>query len=86
MPKTNWSNFEEPKSYDDADDRRIRLVGEIEEIDHQLGNPLKKKDFGTLREFYAWRQSTKWARTMRLQELRLVKAWMREHDLAPEDA
>jgi hypothetical protein len=80
MPVFDPQRFVKPTSYDDADKRRLELIASIEEIDVQLGNPLRKNDFPNLAAFYEWRQKTKWARAARLQHLRMVKTWMVEED------
>lgn len=72
------TEIEEPQSLLDAYERKRILVAEIEEIQAQLGDRARrlKSDYET---FYTWRQQAKWALTVRLQELRLIKKWINDH-------
>jgi phosphoribosylaminoimidazole carboxylase (NCAIR synthetase) len=66
---TDWA---EPHDLPEALDRRRVITAEIEEIQAQLGDKTKEQDA-------EWRKKAIWALTNRLQELRLVKAWVREN-------
>jgi hypothetical protein len=61
----------------EARERRRTLVGEIEDIETQLGDHRKKVAMER-DEWENWYQSAKWARVNRLQQLRELKDWM--HD------
>lgn len=78
MPMIKREDFKEPESLADAENRRIILIAEIQEIQTQLGNPLAELDHESSASFHEWRQRTKWALTLRLQELRFLKQWMKE--------
>lgn len=71
-------NWEEPLELEEAFIRRRVLIAEIQDIQAQLGDPRKKATFVDREGFLAWRQSAKWAMTNKLQELRLVKDWVRD--------
>lgn len=76
---TDWKI---PATLDEAYDRKRILVAEVEEIDTQLSDHAKRiaaQDTDGRAAFHAWRQKAKWARTNRLQELRLVKDWIRKN-------
>lgn len=77
MPLTR-EGFQEPLDWNDAEERRLLLIAQIEDIDTQFGDPLKRISFPSVEDYWKWRGKAKWARTVRLQELRLVKAWIRE--------
>lgn len=79
MPEIEWS---EPDSMDDALARQRILIAQIEDIETQLGDPRRKQSL-TKEEWQSWRQSAKWARVTRLQEKRLLKAWIYEHRSCP---
>lgn len=72
----DW-DWDVPTSMEEARDRRLSLIAEVQEIQNQLGDRVKKA-----REkpevYWKWRQSAKWALTNALQELRLVKRWIKE--------
>jgi hypothetical protein len=71
-------DWTEPTSLEEAEKMRIHLVGEIEDMEAQLGDRVRRQSSDyTL--YYRWRQSVKWARTVRLQKLRLTKQWISEH-------
>jgi hypothetical protein len=69
---TEW---EIPTDPEHAEERRRILVAEIQEIQTQLGDRNRERN----QEYWRWRQNSKWAMTKRLQELRLVKDWLREN-------
>jgi hypothetical protein len=71
---TEWTV---PESLEDAHEKVRCLVAEIEEIQAQLGDRLRRS-ITPFDDFWRWRQSAKWAWTNRLEELRLVKQWIRE--------
>jgi hypothetical protein len=68
-----------PTSMREARERKRIITAEIEEIEAQLGDPLKRKDYFSEIAFMSWRKGAVWAHTNRLQELRLLKQWIREH-------
>lgn len=77
-------DFAEPDSIHDAYERRRILVGEIEEIQAQLGDKSKKsdafyEDWDAWRAYHVWRKGALWALTSRLQELRILKKWIIEN-------
>ena len=71
-----------PTSMAAAKARMRELIGEIQDIEAQLGDPghpkhpLQSDDPDA---FWDWRRGAKWARTRRLQDLRLVKDWIRDN-------
>lgn len=67
-----------PKGLPEAYERLRVLRAEIQEIEAQLGDR-NKRDRTPFEEFYAWRQSAKWAACNRLEELRLIKQWVKEN-------
>ena len=69
---TEW---EIPTDVEHAEERRRILVAEIQEIQTQLGDRNRERN----QEYWRWRQNSKWAMTKRLQELRLVKGWLRQN-------
>ena len=66
-------HWDEPLEIEEALIRQRILIAEIQEIECQLGDPRKQDVFATENEYLGWRQSAKWAKTNKLQELRLVK-------------
>lgn len=69
---TEW---EIPTDAEHAEERRRILVAEIQEIQTQLGDRNRERN----QDYWRWRQNSKWALTKRLQELRLVKDWLRKN-------
>lgn len=69
---TEW---EIPTDTEHAEERRRILVAEIQEIQTQLGDRNRERN----QDYWRWRQNSKWALTKRLQELRLVKDWLRKN-------
>ena len=69
---TEW---EIPTDTEHAEERRRILVAEIQEIQTQLGDRNRERN----QDYWRWRQNSKWALTKRLQELRLVKQWIRKN-------
>lgn len=73
---TDWTP---PESFEEALERRRALRAEIEEINAQLGDKLKRtKSEMTWDEYQRWRTAAIWASTNRLQELRLINDWIRQ--------
>ncbi len=77
--------FVEPRSADEAADRRRRLQGEVEQIQGQLSdrNRLDPETGLRLTEgaYNAWRRRAIVAMHAKQQELRDIKAWIgRQHD------
>lgn len=70
--------WDEPATLPEAYEQKRCLIAEIEEIQAQLGDRVRRlrSDY---EQYYTWRQSAKWALTTRLEELRLVKKWIKEH-------
>lgn len=82
---TEW---EEPCSAREAFQRRRILIGEIQEIQVQLGDKVKKlkavewdRSRKSREAYYRWHTSAKWALTNRLEELRAIKEWIYENDV-----
>lgn len=67
-----------PTSIEGAEERRRVLVAEIQEIQAQFGNQARKKNTNP-EEFNEWRYKAVWAMTNRLEELRLVKQWVKQN-------
>lgn len=80
MPMIKREDFIEPKSLAEAEDRELKLIAEIQEIQAQLGNPLTVVEYENEADFHEWRRRTKWAQTLRLQELRILKLWIRDRN------
>lgn len=70
-------DWDPPDSYGDALERYRVLVAEIQEIQAQLGDKRRKRHTSQA-AFAEWRYKSTWALTLRLEELRLVKKWIRE--------
>jgi hypothetical protein len=73
-----------PTSMEEAHQRRAELVVEVQSIEAQLGDHGIDARTGhytmSLADFEAWRTRAKWALRHKTDELRRVKAWMREHE------
>jgi len=67
-------------SIEEAEEKKLTLISEIREIETQLGNPLKENEYEKEDDFLRWRQNAKWALTLRLEQLRFVKLWIKEHN------
>jgi hypothetical protein len=82
-------DFEEPCSIPEAFTRRRILIGEIQEIQAQLGDWTKREKVRHNRRAYQdyahWRTSAVWAMTSRLEELRYIKSWIFERQTFEED-
>lgn len=72
---TEW---DEPETIAEALQRKRVLIAQIEEIQLQLGD--KRRYYARSREpnYWGWRQSAKGAWVLCLQELRLLKDWLRD--------
>lgn len=78
------NEWEEPEDLEDAAERKRILIGEIEEIEAQLcqrknRHPSFEEDHDGWQTYQEWRGNAVWARTSRLQGLRLVKKWISQH-------
>lgn len=72
------NEWEEPENLEAAVELKRVVIGEIEEIQAQLGDRVRQHN-SEFETYYKWRQGAKWALTSRLQELRLVKKWISQH-------
>jgi hypothetical protein len=70
---TDWKI---PDSIEDAEERKRILVAEVQEIQAQFSNRNRKRE-SDLEAFFDWRYKAIWAMTTRLEELRLVKQWLK---------
>lgn len=78
-----FRNWVEPETVGEALDRKRDIVAQIEEITLQLGD--KRRFYARANEpgYWAWRQGAKVAWVNYLQELRLIKQWLRERTAVP---
>lgn len=66
----------------DAEERRQQLTLEIQGIQAQLGDRQRTDDQGrrlSSNEYWAWKKRAQHALNQKLDELRLVKSWIREN-------
>lgn len=75
MPTT----YVDPQSVDEAHDRLLELRIAIRGIETQLNDPLREDVFSDEDEFLKWRQNTKWALTLKLQEYWRIQDWLRRN-------
>lgn len=73
-----------PNTLTEAKERKRLLIAEVEEIQAQLGDRVRKANapfdnFDAWLGYSTWRQKALWALTNRLEELRLVKQWIEAH-------
>jgi hypothetical protein len=71
--------FTPPPTLEEAEERILSLTIECREIETQLGDPLKEDEYNNEDDFLRWRQSAKWALTMRQGELWSLKLWVKRH-------
>ena len=64
-----------PNNYDEAQERRLTLIAEAEEIDAQLRDQTKKHTMGK-DDWDVWRTKAIWAKVHRVQDLRLINQWI----------
>ena len=69
---TEWTP---PSNYDEAQERRLTLIAEVEEIDAQLRDKRKRNTMGD-EAWEEWRTKAIWAKVHRVQDLRLTKQWI----------
>jgi hypothetical protein len=72
-------DWDPPTSLEEAYEDRRLVIAEIQDIQAQLGNRKKKSTYSDPDKYWAWRQGAVVALTNRLQELRLVKKWIRQN-------
>jgi hypothetical protein len=83
LPEDDW--WVEPTSFEHALEIRIQLINEIEGIQAQLGNRVRREnarydeDYDRWIEYMTWRGQATWAWTRRLARLREVKEYINEH-------
>jgi hypothetical protein len=72
--------FVPPQSMEQAEERKRLLIKETEEIDAQLGDPFQKDKKAKQPGGYdGWRNTAIRAKLYRLQELRLLKQWIKDY-------
>lgn len=67
---------------DEAEALRQQLTLDVQSIQAQLGDKQRTDEAGNRldsREYWAWKKRASHALTLKLNELRAVKAWIREH-------
>jgi hypothetical protein len=84
LPDDAQDEWEPPESVEEAEEWRNEIVAEIQAIQAQLGDHGISRDGNgyrmTLAEFEQWRNRAKWALRHKTDELRKVKAWIKEHN------
>jgi len=74
--------FEEPTSPEEADSRRAELTSDVQDIQAQLGDKQRQGDDGSRlssREYWTWKKRAQHALNQKLEELRAIKLWIKEH-------
>lgn len=71
-----------PTSLADAEDRRQQITLEIQGIQAQLGDKQRTDESGRrldTQEYWTWKKRAQHALNQKLDELRTLKAWIKEH-------
>jgi hypothetical protein len=71
-----------PASLADAEDRRQQITLEIQGIQAQLGDKQRTDETGrrlNAQEYWAWKKRAQHALNQKLDELRSLKNWIKEH-------
>jgi hypothetical protein len=71
-----------PVSLADAEERRQQITLEIQGIQAQLGDKQRTDESGRrldAQEYWAWKKRAQHALNQKLDELRTLKAWIKEH-------
>ncbi|MBW2691006.1 MAG: hypothetical protein JRE57_00050 [Deltaproteobacteria bacterium] len=78
----NTDEFTAPRTLDEAEVRRQDLTLNVQSIQAQLGDKQRTDDNGrrlTSKEYWAWKKRATHALNQKLDELRLVKQWLRNN-------
>lgn len=71
-----------PSSLTEAEEQRQRITLEIQGIQAQLGDKQRTDETGNrleASEYWAWKKRAQHALNQKLDELRTLKAWIKEH-------
>lgn len=80
--------YSDPLDLPEADARRLDLTSAIQQIQSQLADQNRQIDGRPMTEieWHRWRRSAVSALAFKHDELRRVKAWIRDHHRAEQDA
>lgn len=77
------NTYEEPTNLDNAEEFRVRLTGDIQIIQAQLGDRQRLGDNGkrlSSREYWLWKKDARCELNRKLDNLRAVKLWIRDNN------